>query len=188
MPNEEEIRLNLTGSIRDVANLQTNASQRPRQQTQASVISNLPTIANGYANNDQQFAKLMDALAVMTNRIESAHRKTHSLLEKLQVSLVVRLESLYKEMRALNVTINSVFKYQIDLQKQIDSNFTKITFRLSGFLGVFGENFRKSILRMQELISSKTAACPSCASCPCRARRTRRANGAAARRSRARCR
>lgn len=158
MPNEEEIKLNLTGSIRDVANLQTNASQRPRQQNQASVISNLPTISNGYANSDQQFAKLMDALAVMTNRIESAHRKTHSLLEKLQVSLVVRLESLYKEMHTLNTTINSVFKYQIDLQKQLDSNFTKITFRLSGFLGVFGENFRKNILRMQELISSKTAA------------------------------
>jgi len=158
MPNEEEIKLNLTGSIRDVANLQTNASQRPRQQNQASVISNLPAISNGYANNDQQFAKLMDVLAVMTNRIESAHRKTHSLLEQLQLSLVVRLESLYKEMHTLNTTINSVFKYQIDLQKQIDSNFTKITFRLSGFLGVFGENFRKSILRMQELVSSKTAA------------------------------
>ena len=35
---------------------------------------------------------------------------------------------------------------------------------------------------------ARTAACPSCGSCPCRARRTRPASGAAATRSRARCR
>jgi hypothetical protein len=35
---------------------------------------------------------------------------------------------------------------------------------------------------------ANTAACPSCGSCPCRVRRTRQASGAAATRSRARCR
>ncbi|HPC34978.1 MAG TPA: hypothetical protein PLP73_04860, partial [Candidatus Absconditabacterales bacterium] len=92
-----------------------------------------------------------------TSKMEAAHAKTHTILEKLRIALAVRLETVYRELHTLNDTVGLAFKYQVELQKQLDKNIRDITFRLSGFFGVFGETFRKSIMRMQEIVSSKAA-------------------------------
>ncbi|HRT03548.1 MAG TPA: hypothetical protein P5513_06370, partial [Candidatus Diapherotrites archaeon] len=155
MPNEEEIKLNLTGSIRDVANLQ-NQNNTQKAKPQPTVVSNLANLSNTRPS-EEQFAKLMDVLAIMTTRMEAAHAKTHTILEKLRIALAVRLETVYRELHTLNDTVGLAFKYQVELQKQLDKNIRDITFRLSGFFGVFGETFRKSIMRMQEIVSTKAA-------------------------------
>lgn len=164
MPNEDDVKLNLTGSIKDLANTQQyNPTTNAGFQTN-SVISNMSPTSIGRSNTGNQpftptqFAKLMDVLATMTNRMEAAHGKTHIILEKMQISLATRLETVYKQLIIMNKRSEEVNKRQMELQKASETNTKDLTFRLTGFLGAFGEDFRKSIIQMQRYVSTEDPA------------------------------
>lgn len=159
MPDEKDIQLNLTGSIKDLANMQRFNTTTTNEFRTNTVVSNLntSTINKNTTSNQPftatQFAKLMDALATMTNRLETAHRRTHDILEKMQLSLATRLESIHKQMVIMNKTSFELNKKQLELQKAAETNAKDLTFKLSGIFG--SEDFRKSLLSMQKYISSR---------------------------------